>query len=105
MTQKKYKLIPEAGYAIIRPIASEDFNKTKLATLKDERERISTGEVIAISKFAGSYENFGFQYSTEVKVGDTVVYIQYSDYPIKLNNEDLHIVRWDKITATIKEVV
>lgn len=98
-----YTLVPQPGYAIVKPISADEFNKTELATLEDDIERIATGEIIAVSEFAGSFENFGFQISTDVKAGDTICYIQYSEHPVKLNGEELHIVRWDKITATIKE--
>lgn len=101
MTQ--YKIVPQPGYAVVRPIPSDDFNKTELATLENEREHITTGEVIAVSEYAGSYENFGFQISTDVKVGDTIAFIQYTEHPVKVNGEELNLVRWDKIIATIEE--
>ena len=101
MTQ--YKITPQPGYAVVRPISADDFNKTELATLENEREHISTGEVLAVSEYAGSYENFGFQVSTDVKEKDVIAYIQYSEHPVKINGEELHLVRWDKIIATIEE--
>lgn len=106
MTPKKlskYELYPAPGYMVIKPISEEVFNKTELATLEDEKERISTGEVIAVSEFAGTYENYGFQFSTEAKKGDTVVYRTYTEQAVKLNGEDYSLVRFDNILATIKE--
>ncbi len=103
MTQTKYQLKPAPGYMVVKPVSESTFNASELATLEDDKERISTGEVIAVSEFAGTYENYGFQFSSEAKRGDSVVYQTYSEQPIKLNSEDLCLVRFDRILATIKE--
>ena|SRR3990167_10052415 len=101
MTQ--YQLNPAPGYMVVKPISEEVFNETELATIEDTKERISTGEVIAVSKFAGIYENYGFQFSTEAKKGDKVVYKTYTEQAVKLNGEDFSLVRFDNVIATIKE--
>lgn len=103
MTQTTYKIKPAAGYLVVEPISQDEYNKTELATLKNEREHVATGKVIAVSEFAGVYENYGFQFSTDCKVGDTISYIQYSEFPIKLNGQELHQIRFDKVTGTIVE--
>ena len=99
----KYELMPAPGYMVIKPISEEVFNKTELATLEDDKERISTGEVIAVSEFAGVYENYGFQFSTVAKKGDKVVYKTYMEQAIRLNGEDYSLVRFDYVLAIIKE--
>ena len=99
-----FKVIPQPGFAVVRPMPSDDFNKSELAQVEnDKQERIATGEVLAVSKFAGSFENFGFQISTDVKAGDIICYQQYTEHPVRVNGEEIHLVRWDKITATLKE--
>ena len=101
--QLKYELAPAPGYMVIKPISEEVFNKTELATLEDDKERISTGEVIAVSEFAGVYENYGFQFSTVAKKGDKVVYKTYMEQAIRLNGEDYSLVRFDYVLSIIKE--
>ena len=101
MTQ--YEIHPQAGYMVVEPLSQEELNKSELATVADEKERVSTGKVIAVSEFAGTYENFGFQFPTEVKKGDIIAYMQYSEHPVKVNGSEYHIVRFDKVTATITE--
>ena len=103
MTQK-YQVKPQAGYLVVKPIGASKFNETELAIPESEVERISTGEVIDVSEFAGTYENFGNQVSTDVKVGDTIAYIQYSEHPIQVNTEEVHVVRFDRVIAVIEEV-
>lgn len=102
MTQK-YTINPAPGYIIVEPVKSEEFNKSGLATVDDGREHVSTGKVLHVSKYAGTYENYTHQVSTNAKVGDIIAYIQYSEHPIRLNGEELHQVRFDKVTSTIKE--
>lgn len=102
MTQR-YTIVPQPGYIVVEPIKSEEFNQTELATLDNEREHISTGKVLAVSEYAGTYENYALQVSTDVVVGDIVGYIQYSESPLKINGEELHLVRFDRITAKIVE--
>lgn len=98
-----YKVTPMPGHIVVRPIPEDEFNKSELATLEDEREHISTGEAIKVSKFAGTFENYGFQFATEVNEGDVIAYTKYSEHPIKINGEELHVVRFDKVIATISE--
>lgn len=102
MTQ--YTIKPQAGYIVVEPISSEDFNKTEIATIENERERIATGKVISVSEFAGVFENFAFQFPSEVKVDDVIAYIQYTEHPLKVNGKEYHLVRADKVTAIIEEV-
>lgn len=99
----KYTIIPQPGYIVIEPISADEFNTSELATLENEREHIATGKVLAVSEYAGTYENYALQVSTDVVVGDIVGYIQYSESPLKLNGEELHLVRFDRITAKIVE--
>lgn len=98
-----YKAVPQPGYLIVEPIPSDDLNKTELATLADEREHVSTGKVLAVSEYAGTYENFSHQLSTDVVVDDMIAYIKYSEQPIKLNGVELHQVRFDKVVSKIEE--
>lgn len=98
-----YKITPQPGYIVVEPISEDELNKSELATLENEREHISTGKAIKVSKFAGTFENYGFQFATEVNEGDIVAYIQYSEYPLKVNGQEYHLVRFDKVTAVISE--
>lgn len=95
---------PNPGYIVVEPIESEEFNKSELATVDDGREHVSTGRVIAVSKFAGVFENYGQQVPSDVEVGNTIAYIQYSEHPVRINSTEYHVVRFDKVIAKIDEV-
>lgn len=99
----QFKVVPDNGYMVIDPIKSKEFNVTELATVDDGKEHIATGEVIAVSDYAGLFENYAGPVPTNAKKGDTVAYIQYSEHPIKVNNKELHIVAFKNVIATIKE--
>lgn len=99
----RYKITPQPGHMVVEPIKSAELNKSELAEVEDGKERICTGKAIKVSKFAGTFENFGFQVPTEVQEGDIVAYAQYSEHPLKINGIDYHIVRFDKIIAVISE--
>jgi len=99
----KYKITPQPGFMVVEPIKSAELNKSELAEVDDGKERISTGKAIKVSKFAGTFENFGFQVPTEVQEGDIVAYVQYTEHPVKVNGVEYHIVRFDKIIAVISE--
>lgn len=101
MTQ--YSIKPQAGYLVVEPISSDELNKSELATIENDREHIATGKVISVSEFAGTFENFGFQVSTDVEKDDVIAYQQYTEHPLKVNGTEYHVVRFDKIIAVIQE--
>lgn len=98
-----FKITPQPGYMVVEPIASNDFNKSELAQLENEKEHKAIGKAVKVSKFAGTFENYGFQVSTEVKEGDVVAYQQYTEQPLKVNGVEYHLVRFDKVSAVISE--
>ena len=98
-----FKITPQPGFMVVEPIASNDFNKSELAQLENEKEHIATGKAVKVSKFAGTFENYGFQVATEVKDGDVVAYQQYTEQPLKVNGIVYHLVRFDKVIAVISE--
>lgn len=98
-----YKLTPAPGYLVVEPIPSEKFNESKLATLANDKEHVSTGKVLAVSKYAGVFENYAKEVSTEATEGDLIAYISYTESPLKLNGKELHLLRFDRVTAIISE--
>lgn len=100
----KYQLTPAPGYALVVPIKSDDLNKSEIATIENEKEHASTGEVIAIGQGDFVFEGYeGDEDLCFAQVGDIIAYIQYTEYPIRLNGTEYHQVRFDKITGVITE--
>ena len=63
------------------------------------KEKPQEGEVIAAG--AGKYKEDGTRQALDVKAGDRVLFGKYSGSEIKLDDEELVIVREDEILAVL----
>lgn len=97
-----YKLFPKAGYVVVEPVSPSEFNQSGLADTTAENEKINTGKVLAIGSNA-FFENYTKVFDPPCEIGEIIAYNQYSEQKLELNNRELHIVRFDKIIAEIKE--
>src|SRR5437016_13729111 len=64
------------------------------------KEKPQEGEVIAVG--AGKYKEDGSRQPLDVKVGDRVLFGKYGGSEIKLDGEELLIVREDEILGVIE---
>ena len=64
------------------------------------KEKPQEGEVIAVG--AGKYKEDGSRQALDVKTGDRVLFGKYSSSEIKVNGEELLIMREDEILGIIK---
>jgi chaperonin GroES len=64
------------------------------------KEKPQEGEVIAAG--LGKYKEDGTRQALDVKAGDRVLFGRYSSSEIKVNGEDLLIMREDEILGIIK---
>ncbi len=64
------------------------------------KEKPQEGEVIAVG--AGKYREDGSRQSLDVKVGDRVLFGKYSGSEVKLEGEELLIIREDEILGIIR---
>lgn len=63
-------------------------------------EKPSRGEVLAVGK--GKMLDSGETRALDVKVGDAVLFGQYSGSPVKVDGEELLVMREDDIVAIIE---
>jgi chaperonin GroES len=63
------------------------------------KEKPQEGEVIAVG--AGKYKEDGTRQALDVKAGDRVLFGKYSSSEIKVNGEELLIMREDEILGVI----
>jgi chaperonin GroES len=63
------------------------------------KEKPQEGEVIAVG--AGKYKEDGSRQALDVKAGDRVLFGKYSSSEIKVNGEELLIMREDEILGVI----
>ncbi len=64
------------------------------------KEKPQEGEVIAVG--AGKYKEDGTRQTPDVRVGDRILFGKYSGSEIKLDGEELMIMREDEILGVIE---
>ncbi len=91
------KLKPLADRLVIKPIEREEVTKGGIYLPDTAKEKPQEGKVIAVGP--GRLSDDGTLIKMGVKVGDTVVYARYAGTEIKVDDEELVILRESDILA------
>ena len=91
------KLQPLADRILVRPIEKEEMTKSGIYLPDTAKEKPQEGEVIAVGP--GKMSEDGKRIAMDVKVGDTVIYAKYGGTEIKIDDEELMILREGDILA------
>jgi len=91
------KLEPLADRLVVRPIEKEEVTKGGIVLPDTAREKPQEGEVLAVGP--GRLSEDGKRIAMDVKVGDIVVYARYGGTEIKVEDEELMILRESDILA------
>jgi chaperonin GroES len=91
------KLEPLADRLVVKPIEKEEVTKGGIVLPDTVREKPQEGEVLAVGP--GRLSEDGKRIAMDVKVGDIVVYAKYGGTEIKIEDEDLMILRESDILA------
>ena len=91
------KLQPLADRLVVKPIEVEEKTKTGIYLPDTAKEKPQEGEVIAVGP--GRLSDDGKRIAMDVKVGDIVVYSKYGGTEIKIDDEELIILRESDILA------
>ena len=91
------KLQPLADRLVVKPIAREEMTKSGIVLPDTAKEKPQEGEVLAVGP--GRLSEDGKRIPLEVKVGDRVIYAKYGGTEIKVDEEDLIILRESDILA------
>jgi len=91
------KLQPLADRLVVRPIEVEEKTKTGIYIPDTAKEKPQEGKVIAVGP--GRLSEDGKRIAMDVKVGDIVVYAKYGGTEIKIDDEELIILREGDILA------
>jgi len=91
------KLQPMADRVVVRPIEKEEKTKSGIYLPDTAREKPQEGEVVAVGP--GRLSEDGKRIAMDVKVGDTVIYAKYGGSEIKIDDEELMILRESDILA------
>jgi len=91
------KLQPMADHLVVKPIEKEEVTKGGIFLPDTAREKPQEGEVVAVGP--GRLTEDGKRLAMEVKVGDIVIYTKYGGTEIKIDDEELIILRESDILA------
>ena len=96
------KIKPLNGYAVIKPLQKEEMTKSGIVipdTANKEKPR--EGEIVAVSKT--NITSTGTELPIELKVGDRVLYGQYSGEDVKVDGVEFKIVEMTSIRAIVSD--
>jgi chaperonin GroES len=91
------KLQPLGDRVLVKPIEKEEKTKSGIYLPDTAKEKPQEGEIIAVGP--GKYDETGKRIPMDLKVGDRVIYAKYGGTEIKVDDEELMILRESDILA------
>lgn len=91
------KIQPLGERVLVKPMAREEVSRGGIVLPDTVKEKPQEGEVLAVGM--GKRSDKGDHIPMEIKVGDIVIYAKYGGTEIKLEGEDLIILRESDILA------
>ena len=93
------KIHPLADRVVVKPLEQESKTKSGIIIPDTAKEKSQKGKIIA--KGPGKYED-GKLVPLSVKIGDTVLYKEYGGDEMKLDGENVMILKEEDILAIIE---
>ena len=90
-------LQPLADRVLVKPIEKEERTKSGIYLPDTAKEKPQEGEVLAVGP--GKITDDGKRIEMDLKVGDVVIYAKYGGTEIKVDDEELMILRESDILA------
>ena len=94
------KLVPLGDKIVLKQVEAEETTKSGIVLPGQNKEKPQQAEVVAVGP-GGVID--GKEVKMEVKVGDKVIYSKYSGTDVKLDEEELIVVKQSDILAIIAE--
>ena len=91
------KIQPLADRVVVKPIEREEVTKGGIVLPDTAKEKPQEGEVLAVGP--GRLSEDGKRIAVDVKVGDIVLYAKYGGTDIKVEDDELVILRESDILA------
>jgi len=91
------KLQPLADRVLVKPVEKEEKTKSGIYLPDTAKEKPQEGEIMAVGP--GKLTDDGKRIPMDLKVGDRVIYAKYGGTEIKVDDEDLIILRESDILA------
>jgi chaperonin GroES len=99
-TVAKHTLRPLADRVVVRPVEREEKTASGIVLPDTAKEKPQEAEVIAVGP--GRLED-GKRVALDVKVGDRVLYSKYAGTEVKVDGEELLILRESDILAIVEK--
>ncbi|MDQ0190047.1 co-chaperone GroES [Alicyclobacillus cycloheptanicus] len=93
-------LKPLADRVVVRPVDREEKTASGIVLPDTAKEKPQEGEIIAVGP--GRYED-GKRVELDVKVGDRVIYSKYAGTEVKVDNEEVLVLRESDILAIVEK--
>ena len=90
-------LQPMADRVLVKPMEKEEMTKSGIYLPDTIKEKPQEGEVLAVGP--GKMSEDGKRIAMDLKVGDKVIYAKYGGAEIKVDDEELIILRESDILA------
>ena len=91
------KLQPLADRVLVKPMEKEEKTKSGIYLPDTAKEKPQEGEIMAVGP--GKMTDEGKRIPMDLKVGDRVIYAKYGGTEIKVDDEELMILRESDILA------
>ena len=91
------KIQPMADRVVVKPIEKEEVTRGGIYLPDTAKEKPQEGEVVAVGP--GKKTDDGKLIKVDVAVGDVVIYAKYGGTEVKLDDEELIILRESDILA------
>ncbi len=91
------KLQPLADRLVVKPIEREEVTKGGIVLPDTAKEKPQEGKVLAVGP--GRLSEDGKRIAMDVKVGDVVIYTKYGGTEIRVDDEEVVILRESDILA------
>jgi len=95
------KLEPLGDRVVVKSIEREERTKSGIVLPDTAKEKPQEGKILAVGP--GKLSDNGKRIAPDVKVGDTVIYAKYAGTDLKLDDEELVILRESDILAKRSE--
>lgn len=93
-------LVPVRDRIVVRSLEAETVTKTGIVIPDNAAEKPQQGEVLAVG--TGRVTDQGVVVPLEVKVGDRVLFGKYAGQSVKVNNQDLLVLKEDDVMAIVQ---
>lgn len=93
------KLVPLGDRVVIKQLEAEETTKSGIVLPNQAKEKPQQAEVVAVGP-GGMVD--GKEVQMQVKVGDKVIYSKYAGTEVKLEDEELIVVKQSDILAIVE---